>query len=47
MKCSVCGKTFKIKLLKNDKIIETNNLRHQGNIPLKYQNALKDNATFV
>lgn len=41
------GKTFKIKLLENGKIIKTNDLRHQGDIPLKYQNTLKDNAMFV
>ena len=41
------GKKFKIKLLKNNKIVKTDNLRCQGDIPLRYQKILKDNATFV
>lgn len=40
------GRIFKIKMF-NGKIIETNDLWHQGTIPELFKDKLKDNAEFM
>lgn len=41
------GRRFKIKMLDTDKIVETNNLWCQGEIPEEYRHLLPNTAEFV
>ena len=41
------GRKFKIKMLDTGKIIETNNLWCQGDVPEEYKSQLPDTAEFV
>jgi len=41
------GADWKIKMIKTGRIIETNNLWHQGKIPEHFKNRMPDNAEFI
>lgn len=41
------GRLFKIKMLSDGQIVETNDLWYQGEIPQEYRDRFPDNAEFV
>lgn len=45
--CGYGGRKFKIKMLDTGKIVETNNLWCQGDVPEEYKSRLPDTAEFV
>lgn len=41
------GRYFKIRFIDTGKIIETNNLCHNGDVPKEFRDQLPDNAEFI